>query len=245
MHHRLLALVDPRHVHAAAGHHGPIATAAGLLERARTVVLFGGSPLNSDVRSGGRLQIGGWLDRCETIGVEGEYLALAEETTHFRDWSSGDPILSRPFYDVTRPASDPQNVEKVAFPRGDSDSLDGSVSVDALTRFQSAGARLRFCIDCGEDCCSNPYSPQCGISRSWHTDFLLGYRFMRLDDGLAIREELTSTDLTAPGAFLVQDQFGTENQFHGAEMGLAMVVRAAAGRWRWSPRLPSAIPSKW
>ena len=208
---------------------GPSPQQPGYLGSPGTVVLFGDSPLNSDVRSGGRLQIGAWLNRCETFGVEGEYSALGEETTHFREWSSGDPILSRPFFDVTRPASDPQNVEKVAFPRGNSNSLDGSVSVDALTRFQSAGARLRFCIDCGEDCCSNPCCPPCGVSRSWHTDFILGYRFLRLDDGLAIREELTSTDVTAPGAFLVQDQFNTENQFHGAELGLVMVMRS--GRW--------------
>jgi hypothetical protein len=163
------------------------------------------------------------------FGIEGEYLALGDEAVHFRDWSSGDPILSRPFYDVTRPANDPQNVEKVAFPRGNTGSLDGSVSVDATTSFQSAGARFRFYLD-SQDCCwSNPCCPDQTMRCGWRTDFLLGYRFLRLDDRLGVREELTSTDTELPGAFLVQDQFTSENQFNGGELGLSVVMRR--GRW--------------
>jgi len=53
---------------------------------------------------------------------------------------------------------------------------------------------------------------------------------LRLDDGLGIREELTSTDIDNLGAFLVQDTFRTRNFFHGGEIGL----RFETQRGRWS-----------
>jgi hypothetical protein len=208
---------------------GPSPQQPGYYGAPGTEVLFGDSLINGQGRSGGRLQCGVWLNPCQTFGVEGEYLALGNDEMHFREWSSGDPILSRPFFDVTRPANDPQNVEKVAFPRGNPSSLDGSVSVDALTKFQSAGARLRFYLD-SQDCCwSNPCCPEQTIRSGWRTDLLLGYRFLRLDDQLGIREELTSTDREFSGAFLVQDQFNAENQFNGGELGLLIVMHR--GRW--------------
>jgi hypothetical protein len=37
---------------------------AKLLEAAGTAVLFGGSNVNVDLRSGGRFTLGGWLDDC-------------------------------------------------------------------------------------------------------------------------------------------------------------------------------------
>ena len=138
----------------------------GYLGTSGTKIIFGDSPINDMARSGGRLQVGTWLDCCHDVGVEGEYEGLQNASTNFSDWSSGDPIISRPFYDVTRPASDPQNVEKVAFPRGNSGSVDGSVSVNALTRFQGAGVDLKLFMGGCDQCCW-------GFRR----DFLVGFRF--------------------------------------------------------------------
>jgi hypothetical protein len=208
---------------------GPSTTQPGYFGAPGTTVLFGDRAINNEGRSGGRLQAGLWLNCSQTFGIEGEYLALDNEGDHFRQWSSGDPILSRPFFDVTRPANDPQNVEKVAFPRGNTGSVDGSVSVDSLTRFQSAGARLRFCVGCRDCCWANPCCPDQGVPGGFRTDFLVGYRFLRLDDRLGVREELTETVPTSLGAFLVQDEFDSENQFHGGELGLSFAVHR--GRW--------------
>ena len=202
---------------------GPTPAQPGYVGAAGTQILFGASPINSEGRSGGRLQCGLWLNPCGTIGIEGEYLALANQTAHFDEWSSGDPILSRPFFDVTRPPNDPQNVEKVAFPRGNPSSVDGSVAVNAPTRFQSAGARFRFLMTNQDYCCPDPCRDGCVSHGNCHVDLLLGYRFLRLDDRLAVREQLTSTDPALPGAFLVQDQFDTMNQFHGGELGLSII----------------------
>ncbi len=207
---------------------GPSPQQPGYIGSAGTQVLFGDSAINGQGSSGGRIQFGLWLNSCHMFGIEGEYVGLGDETTHFYDWSSGDPILSRPFFDVA-PTENQQNVEKIAFPRGNPGSIDGSVAVDALTRFQSAGVRLRFYLDSDQCCWSNPWCPCQVVQYGWRTDLLIGYRFLRLDDQLGVRENLTSTDPEVPGAFLVQDQFGTENQFNGGELGLSMTMRR--GRW--------------
>jgi hypothetical protein len=216
---------------------GPSVTQPGYYGKAGTQVLFGDTTINDEGRSGGRIQAGVWLNPCHMFGIEGDYLGLDDGTAHFREWSSGDPIISRPFYDVTRPANDPQNIEKVAFPRLNTGSVDGSVSVDATTSFQSAGGRFRFYIDSQQCCWSDPCCPERTVRSGWRTDFLLGYRYLRLDDRLGVREELTSTDVTLPGAFLVQDQFNAENRFNGGELGLSMLMR----RGRWSLELNPRI----
>ena len=58
-----------------------------------------------------------WLNHCATFGIEGEFFALADENTDYDMWSDGNPIISRPFYDVGR-TNPIENVELVAFPRG-------------------------------------------------------------------------------------------------------------------------------
>ena len=64
-------------------------------------------------------------------------MALGGAAVHFRDWSAGDPILGRPFFNVV---ANQQFAEEVAYP-GD---IAGSVSVDARTSFAAAGADPRF-----------------------------------------------------------------------------------------------------
>ena len=56
-------------------------------------------------------------------------------------------------------------------------------------------------------------------------DFLIGYRYMRFNENLQISENVISTD---PGGLIQQgtvfdviDRFDTENDFHGADLGIA------------------------
>src|SRR5262249_25307025 len=39
----------------------------------RTATLYGGSRIDHDFRSGLRLDAGAWLDRCQTVGIEGRF----------------------------------------------------------------------------------------------------------------------------------------------------------------------------
>jgi hypothetical protein len=204
----------------------------GALGEPTTQILFGDSRILDDVRAGGRLQAGLWFSDCQTVGVEGEYLALGSQTDPFRDWSDGTPIISRPFFDVNPdPTKNGSTVEKVAFPRGQPGAIAGSISVDPATHFESAGARLRFSLCEEGDCSADP----CGSSH--RRELILGFRYLRLDDGLGIREELTTTDPApsaaqgGPAGFIVQDSFATRNEFYGGEIG--MLFQSQNGRWSW------------
>src|SRR5262245_57355902 len=80
---------------------------AGVLGAPVTVVLFGGSQVDSAVRSGGRFTVGAWLDHEQRFGVEAGAFFLESKSAAFQAASAGNPILARPFFDVTtnRPAA--------------------------------------------------------------------------------------------------------------------------------------------
>jgi hypothetical protein len=203
-----------------------------------TIILFGDERVDDEIRAGGRLQVGTWLNRCRSFGVEGEFFALENSATHFRLWSDGNPVISRPFFNVV---DNEQQVERVAFPRGSSGSVDGSASVDTLSKFEGAGVRLLFNLCETEYCWQDRFDPCVVHHGCYRSQLIVGYRFLRLDDTLAVREELTATNLgdiigngtveapTGDAAFLIQDTFATKNQFHGAELGMLFELRR--GRW--------------
>lgn len=210
-----------------------------------TVVLFGDENINDQTRSGGRIQAGVWLDGCKTFGIEGEYLGLENATTSYFRWSDGNPVVSRPFLD-TSTVPPIQNVEYVALPRTTTagvpilNSLDGSIAIDASTRFEAAGGRLVFALYRNEGTWNDPEC--CGrvLHDSFHSNLLVGYRFVGLDDHLGITENLTTssgivptvTGGTAQGtsAFAIHDQFDTKNRFSGVDLGLQFELQ----RNRWS-----------
>ena len=182
---------------------GTAQTAAGVLDQGATP-LFGGDLLR-DVRSGGRIRFGRWLDECRQIGVEAEYLALGGISDNFAATSTGDPILARPFFNAL---TNQEDAELVAFPG----VVSGTVTASAEGTLHSAGARLLWNMCCNDslDACSSHA----------RTDLLLGYRFLRLDESIVMTEDLTSLLPADPGTFDIVDRFQTANQFHGGEIGL-------------------------
>ncbi|MCI0361147.1 MAG: BBP7 family outer membrane beta-barrel protein [Planctomycetaceae bacterium] len=188
---------------------------AGVLGEPGTEILFGGESVNSNVRGGGRLTFGWWFEPCRRLGVEGEYFALKNESEDFEASSDGTPILARPFFDIVDGV---ENAELVAFP----DLLRGTVAVRYETRFQGAGVRGIYNLACGDGCGTSCITC-CPVPTGYRFDLLAGYRFLRLDDRLDIVESLVTTDTSTPGgAFLLRDQFATENEFHGFDMGSSM-----------------------
>ena len=180
-------------------------------------ILYGGRLLDEQ-RSGGRILFGHWLDDCRQFGWEADYLALETITDRFFATSTDPPILARPFFNALTNAEDAQLVSFDPL-------LNGSVGVEAEGDFQSAGARMVW-----NACCSDS-SNDCQISDA-RIDLLLGYRFIRLDESIAIRENLTAL---APntGTFDIMDRFETRNEFHGAEIGVTRTERYR----RWSLNL--------
>jgi hypothetical protein len=186
---------------------------AGVLGAPGTTVLFGGSDVDSGLRSGGRFALGAWLNCGQTIGVEGGTFFLENRSAGFSAASTGDPILARPFLDAT---TNRQASELVALPG----LLSGSVSASASsTGLVGADALLRANLCCGCD---------------WRLDVVGGYRFLRLADHLGVREDVMSTSPSNPNfiqqgtTLSVTDQFDTRNEFHGGNLGLRGEVRRGA-----------------
>jgi hypothetical protein len=206
---------------------GPSTAQPGYIGEAGTIIDFGNDYINNKSEAGGRIQAGMWLNRCLTVGFEGEYFALAEQDTDYYIWSDGNPIVSRPFYDTS---INQENIEKVAFPRGNTGSIDGAIDIGMTTRFHGAGGHFVFTV-CREDGC---WTDDCSCT-SYHDMFramvTAGYRYLYLEDQLGITETLTSTtpqpvDPTNPtgaqgvAAFLINDQFNTQNTFSGGDLGM-------------------------
>ncbi len=186
---------------------------AGVLGPTTTTVLFGDQELNTGLHAGGRLSFGLWLDRCEESGVEFSYLILGTNTDSYSNASMGNPILARPFYDVN-PAVAAQSSQLIAYPN----TSNGTFNATSEENFQGAEALWRRAI------------VHDGEGR---IDFLAGYRYLKLTDGLQIADSVTSsgTGSVAPaGTTLnVSDTFHTRNDFNGADVGFA--TQCQRGRW--------------
>lgn len=213
---------------------------AGVLGLDSTSILYGGDEILTMAQDGFRIRFGGWLAPNQTWGWEGDYLFLGTTTENFTASSdfSGSPILARPFFNINPRvggdgALDPparEDSELVAFPG----VIAGTVTVDATTELQSAGARLIWNACCKSYGC-NRCRNRCNLGTYSRVDFLMGYRYMQLDDSLVIREELTSLASTTAdrAVFDIFDRFETKNEFHGVELG----TQWQTGWRRWSLEL--------
>ncbi len=208
----------------------PLVTAGptGILGDTGTRLLYGDETILDEMRSGFRIEVGTWLDCNRIYGLEGDFWTLGEENTGFRATSNaaGSPALFRPFNNVN-PRLDNGEFDPPA--RADAeivsepDLLAGSVQVDAYSELMGAGIRFRrrMCCDTGCITCRDPYGCPVGVPRTTRLDFLVGYRYLRLREGLSVREDLTSL-LSVPeeGNFDIVDSFDTTNTFNGVDLGV-------------------------
>jgi hypothetical protein len=224
---------------------GPDEENPGILGEPGTEILFGDETINNDIRNGGRISFGRWLDCCQTWGLGGEYFALEDESTNFFAASDEDgiPTISRPYFTVfgfnpDGTLKEPgENAELVAL----EDVIAGSVAVDTNTSFQGAGGYLRYNICCKNvcwpECCCDPCNRSCGTPGGIRVGVLGGYRFYKLRDSVNITEDLESLLEEEEGNFLINDRFATTNEFNGAEVGFVVDARKA----RWTAELMGRI----
>lgn len=182
---------------------------AGVLPNAD--VLVPQERVNGDGRVGGRFSIGRYGDCCTGCGFEANFLVLENQSQSFSASSSGTPILARPFFNTLTAAPD---AVLVAFPGVVAGSISGRTSNSVL----GAEANFRHRVwDCG---CKN-------------LDFIGGYRFFRFDEDLQLDTSSTITDpfgnIPLGTTISVDDLIGTENQFHGGQLG--MILQRCCGRW--------------
>ncbi|MCU0961038.1 MAG: BBP7 family outer membrane beta-barrel protein [Pirellulaceae bacterium] len=184
---------------------------AGVLGAPGTEVLVGGGGLDDNYRPGVRLTMGYWLDDCQLSGLEFTGFAVGDgaNSGNFYAHSVGtplSPILARPFNNVLLGQPDSQ---LVAFPG----LVEGSVQTETNSELYSVAVLLRrnWLRDCDR-----------------RVDLIGGYRYLRFRESLTIREQLTSTDpggvIPVGTTFGIVDAFGTENDFHGGEVGLSTLI---------------------
>jgi hypothetical protein len=184
----------------------PVAS-AGILGQPGTTVLFGGR-IDNEERSGGRFRAGFWIDDRQTAGIEGSYFFLGSRSVNFTAGGpgAGSAVIARPFFNAVTGAEDSELVSVPGV-------LNGTVGVSLSSRLQ--GAELNgVCNLC------------CGCRG--RVDFLGGFRYLQLDEGLGITENLTvdpGVPITGGTAFGVSDQFSTHNRFYGGQVGARAEIR--------------------
>lgn len=181
---------------------GTAAATAGILGLPSTTELLNNRSLTDGGLNGGRVNGGFWADDNHCQAWEGSYFGLLSES-NFSVASGSIPIIARPYTDGLLGNS------PAAFLVAHPAFLSGNLSVDNELKFQGAEFGIR----------SRLHELACN-----RLDFLLGYRYLNLDDNLKISSSSRYT--AAQGAILagttkdVLDQFQAKNYFHGAQFGL-------------------------
>ena len=207
---------------------------AGVLGNSSTTILYGDQTIGDDGRGGVRATMGMWLDCCHRWDLEFDYFTLGGQDNNYDSgFSTGDPILARPFFNVQTNAL---ASELVAYPN----QVEGTATVGSTNNFYSVGADLSYNL-CSCDCCGSCDSCEascggesCGppLLHCCRTDLLVGLRYYNLTDFLGVTENLqvTQTGPTNGTQYLIQDNFAAKNEFYGSEIGL----RTEIYRGRWS-----------
>ncbi len=171
-----------------------------------TTVLAGGSDMNSDPSSGLSFSLGFWIDEDHTVGLEGGGLFLGSRSNDFSvggDGAVNSPTIGRPFFNVL---SGREDSELVAAPG----VLAGTVGVHSSSRLAGGDINGIFNLACA---CDN------------RLDVIGGFRYLQLNDGLGITEDLTAPPGPGGTSFVIQDQFDTSDRFYGGQIGLRDEVR--------------------
>jgi hypothetical protein len=207
----------------------------GVLGQSGTVVEFGGSKVDNQVRAGGRFTGGFWLNDRQRIGLEGGYFFLGSRSVRFDGVSGGaqgSTVIARPFFDVI---TGTQNSQLVAFPG----LATGEIHLSSSSRLQGGELNM-LCIPCCTPCCDasadqacrsgdtakhNTHCNTCGGCNYW-VSLLSGFRYLQLDEGLGITEITRVTPALPAGSPLfggstitMSDQIDTHNYFYGGQIG--------------------------
>ena len=194
----------------------------GSLDSAGTAVLFGDRKLDYRMFHGFRLEVGRFFDDDNRYSVDANFFYLFPRHVRFQRGSddSGLPVLGRPVFNVVQGDED---VFQIATPALDPDFpviIVGRTAIDARAEIMGGEVNGRWHAYCG---------------RRLHTEVLGGFRTLRLEESLTIRDtaQPLTTDsglsfngnpLNAGDIVIDRDGFRTENQFYGLQIG---------GKARW------------
>jgi hypothetical protein len=177
---------------------------AGSLADPNTLVVLGGSRIDTNTFSGGRFTAGYWFDDDHLFGVEGSFFFIGPRSVHLGIGSDGGFAIFRPFFNANRGVED---AVRVAFPG----SRAGAIAVDQSTHLwgYEANAMTSLMDD-----------------STWRLNLFGGFRAVGLDETLQIAQ---AQSITGFGTLLAADRFRTENRFWGGQVGVQ--VGASLGAW--------------
>jgi hypothetical protein len=182
--------------------------------------LFGGEQFFKDLTAGGRLTIGTWLDDCRNRSLVFRGWTATESDASFsaRESINGGDILAIPTTVANLP-----NAVLIAFPN----------SAEDFGRFGSVSASAS----------SNVFGGDISVRQFWTGglgttyDVLYGYQYMRLQEDLQLSFNSTKTQDPFPDEIgnnlSSSDQFDTQNEFHGGQLGLAGRYREGCWSFDW------------
>jgi hypothetical protein len=181
----------------------------GALNDPTTQVLLGGGNEHYGPFSGFRGTLGGWLDSCQTFGLEGTGFFLGQKNVHSSVSSgAGGPPLYIPY------------VSPFLFPPGDTAlplKVPGTTTLSSLSSSSSLwGAEIRGLY--------NFYR-----NDHFHAEALAGFRYLNLGESLDFDTSIHLPPMmpgSLSGTLSLDDSFQTRNQFYGGEIG-------ARGGLRW------------
>ncbi|QEG42243.1 BBP7 family outer membrane beta-barrel protein [Roseimaritima ulvae] len=187
---------------------------AGILGLATTSLLLGNETIGDSGSSGGRVEFGRWFPSRGNLGWHVAYMGVGDVEEHATYDSDSIAILARPFYSVEPGVTGP-NAELVALPG----ELEGSASVLHSTSLDGFEFMFRQMLASGP---------------KRRLQVVAGYQTNSLDDDLSIRDfkrVIGGGSGLAIGTTLTEnDSFESENQFHGAALG----VLASTRNCRWT-----------
>lgn len=179
---------------------GTASSDAGVLGEEDTTILKGESHFNDDVRSGGRFELGMWLDSAQRDSLALTYFFIGQGSSGYHADVSDYPIIARPFFNVS---SDAEDARLITYPN----LVRGTVDVTAESAFQAAAFE---------------YRREAVRSGRYKIDWLFGYTYAQLDENVTIRDStLSLSGVTQGTAIDLYDAFDSQNAFHGAALGIA------------------------
>ncbi|MEL6108354.1 MAG: BBP7 family outer membrane beta-barrel protein [Planctomycetota bacterium] len=189
---------------------------AGEIGQVGTQIVIGNQRILDDMTAGGRLNLGLWLDDYMDRSLVARAWFAGEETFGFFANQDSQPVLVRPFFNVTDGQTPAQDTQIIAFPN----LADGELSLSAESDFYGGDLSIRqlWCKYYGAT-----------------VDLLYGYQYLGLDESLSIATRSTSLDDSfAPvgSTISVSDSFDVQNDFHGGQIGFATHYRE--GCWSFS-----------
>jgi hypothetical protein len=228
---------------------GPAEVPVAVLGSPTTTVLLSGDDLEHEEFIGARFSAGYHFGHCCPLGIEGTFFFLDERTRGGSFNSDQFPVLARPFFSLNRGT---EFSEVLAFPGVATGGLGASLSSRLLgAEINLTGDLCPCCPPCppcpAPACggCSDPLGcADCGRCGGRfgclkalcacapppcvrYTKVLVGFRYVDLDEELAITETTSIAadaedfgDLAGANV-LIRDRFATRNRFYGPQIGAA------------------------